>query len=151
MPSLNDNFQNMDINQEKNRSIYYSIFNLISIIIVIQIIIFSIKNIIQRLRKESKSKFFTEENYKNCSCKKCQKRFKSFIIREKRNKMNFNFFFQIFLTIILCYLLVLSIFKFKKNWNNMKKFDPFEILEIPKMRIIFKLNKHIKIYLWNII
>ena len=144
MSSFNDNNQNMNMNEENNWSFYKVIFNTILMIIVTQIIIASLKNIISKFKKDSKSKFFIEKNYKNCSCKKCQERFQSYLIKEKKKKMNLNFLFQILLTIILCFLLIISIFKFKKNWKNMKKNDPFEILEIPRNASSFEIEQAYK-------
>ena len=63
MSSFNDNNQNMNMNmnEENNWSFYKVIFNTILMIIVIQIIIASIKNIISKFKKDSKSKFFIEK------------------------------------------------------------------------------------------
>ena len=128
MSSFSENFQREDTTQggsaQYDDSAFYSFASTMLLVAIISLIII----ILRRLNIEKK---YSEKNYKNCECKACQTRLEKYHTRERKKKINFSFFFYIFLTAILCYLLYLSLIQVKKNSGNIKSFDPFEILEIP--------------------
>ena len=142
MSSFSENFQREDTTQGGNAqyddSAFYSFASTMLLVCIISLIII----IIRRLNIEKK---FSEKKYKNCECKTCQARLQKYHMRERKKNINFSFFVYIFLTIILSYLLYLSLIQVKKNSGNIKSFDPFEILEIPTSANTSQIKKAYKI------
>lgn len=92
-------------------------------------------SIIPLIYKIFKRIFYTKElynkKYKNCQCKNCKERLRRHYARITKGNFNFTFYLMIFMVVLLSYLFYLSYFEIVKHGNNFKRFDPYEILEIP--------------------
>ena len=142
MSSFSENFQREDTTQGGNAqyddSAFYSFASTMLLIAIISLIII----ILRRLKIENK---YSDQKFKNCSCKACKQRLSNILSRERKKKLNCTFYFYIILSFTLSYLLTLSLIQVQKNSGLIKSFDPFEILEIPSSANISQIKKAYKI------
>ena len=142
MSPFSANFQREDTTQGGNAqyddSAFYSFASTMLLIAIISLIII----ILRRLKIENK---YSDQKFKNCSCKACKQRLSNILSRERKKKLNCTFYFYIILSFTLSYLLTLSLIQVQKNSGLIKSFDPFEILEIPSSANISQIKKAYKI------
>ena len=123
MSSFRDNFQrNEETELLFDTSAFYPFLETFLIISTISSIIAYFNS------KKLKYKYINEEEYANCKCSKCRIKLKELISSfEKRKRANiYLILFIIFgISSALCYN------KVKNNKDKIKRFDPFEILNIP--------------------
>lgn len=112
-------------NIQYDDSAFYTFGGTLLLVMIIPLVYF----IYQRLVTSEQLADTTK--YMNCQCPTCKQRLTRHYKKVKAQKINFWFYFMIFLVIVLSYLFYLSYNEIVKHGSNFKTFDPFEILEIP--------------------
>ena len=137
MSSFGENFErdeNKDMQFDTNA--FYPVIESF----IILLIIYCLYKIISLLYKY-KVKYQDKSKYRNCQCKSCKNRLNN-LIKKKSNKSNI-----IFYTGSLCFLILLSSIYYQKiieTQNQIKVFDPYEILELPNSANITQIKKAFK-------
>ena len=107
---------------------------------LILLILFCLYKIFSLLYKY-KIKYQDKTKYRNCQCKACINRLNN-LIKKKSNKSNLTFYLG-----ALCFLILLSSIYYQKiieTQNQIKVFDPYEILEISKTANVTEIRKSFK-------
>lgn len=135
MSSFNDNYK--DKNNEKNEDTSY--FTFLSGILGLFILYFFI-NILKRIFY--KIPFSDQNKYINCDCSICKERYKKFKMKIKSKNINKYLFIYIFIFLIFLSLFIECCKKVQNS--EIKRFDPFEILEISEGASISEIKKSYK-------
>ena len=104
------------------------------------LLVFILYYFIAILRKIFYNIPFDENQYINCHCSKCIKRFEEYKLKIKRKNINSKLYINILLFLFLLFLFIACC----KNVQNKEIFDPYEILEISPMDPISKIKKSYK-------
>ena len=84
--------------------------------------------------------FNDENNYINCHCSKCKKRYEEYKLKIKGKNINKGLYINIFLFLLFLYLFISC----SKRIQNKEIFDPYEILEISPNEEISQIKKSYK-------